>query len=187
MNPHARQIAPNSALVAVLMLAFGWVYGLSGASESALYNLTVEAFNWMLRVGGLAMAVVAGLCFMGRRAGLLLDFIVSGACAAVMLVCGVYWLGRWAADTKNVPFDLQDVLILVFGAVFARAALQSWSLYGAARPSTPEGPDVGEAAAPHPASVHPSGLPNAGEADPPGGYLSALSKEKGEPPGASYE
>lgn len=186
MNQHAKQTAATTALAALLMLLYGWYQGgPQGVSNSALYNSSVEVFRWMLRVGGVAMLLTSAVCFVGRRVGLLLDFLVTGLCGAIML--GVGAIGLFAGGAAGMP----DILVLIFGFVFLRAAWVSWSLYG-------EGPSGGGAfpviaADPpqpervHPASVHPDSLPREGDPPPPDGFLAALSKEKQEPPSASYE
>lgn len=189
MNQHARNIAGNAAVAALLMIAYGWGIGLSGASKSAFYNLTVDGLNWTLRIGGPALLLVAGICFAGLRIGLLLDFLVEGLCGGIMIACGAFWLARWLGSIGQVGFDLQDPIVLIFGFMFARAALHSWARFGAtAAAPAAAAPDLEKFPPPiHPAELHPASLPREGEPPPPEGYLAALSKENEEPPRASYE
>jgi hypothetical protein len=185
MNTHARQTAATTSLAALLMLLYGWYGGgPHGVSSSELYNAAVDAFRWTLRIGGVAMLLTSAVCFLGRSVGLLLDFLVTGLCGAVMT--GVGAVGLLAGGAPG----LQDMLVLVFGLVFLRAAWSSWVFYNEAAPVAAPGAGAGRPAAVepgHPASVHPSSLPNEGQPAPPQGYLAALADEKDEPPTASYE
>jgi hypothetical protein len=124
MDPAAKKNAGYTAVGAVFLLAYGWLYSTVGVSDNQFYNATVSAFNWMLRGGGLLMLIISGMCYAGLRLALLLDFIVSGLCGLLMMVCAAYWMSQ---DGIN----LRDGLILLFGLLFARAALSSWSIYGA--------------------------------------------------------
>jgi len=179
VNQHARNIAGNAAFAAAIMLVFGWLMGgLVTSRTEAMYVLAVEAFNWMLRIGGIAMLLVAALCYAGKTAGLVLDFVVSGFCGAIMLACGGYWL---VLDIRaGGGSGLQDVFVVLFGFLFVRAAMQSWGRLGGEGSAAP--PEEGK---PHPASIHPESLPREGEAAPPEGFLAALSREKDRPPGTS--
>jgi hypothetical protein len=185
MNVHAKQTAATTGLAALLMLLYGWYGGgPQGVSSSDLYNSAIDLFRWMLRIGGMAMLLTSVVCFTGLRVGLLLDFLVTGLCGAIMLGVGV--IGLFAGGAPG----LQDILVLIFGLVFLRAAWSSWALHGEAGQPAESAVAARGASAPeaaHPASVHPEALPKDGEPPPADGYLSALAKEKEEPPSASYE
>lgn len=181
----ARQNAVQSAVTGLIMLLYGaylTATGWTGLVVDDLYNLAVEVFKWTLKIGGGAMLVAAVLCFTGRRIGLLLDCLLSGTCGLIMVACAAIWL------TRGKGIDLQDAVILIFGAIFIRAAWVSWSIFAEA--SAPSEAAATEPPAPepiHPASIHPDVLPGEGEAPPPEGFLAAMSKDKNEPPTASYE
>lgn len=180
MHQNARQSAYQSAFAAALMLFYGWYIGWTGISSDDTYNLAVEVFKWNLKLGGAAMLVVAIVCFLGQRIGLLLDCLVSGACGIIMAACALIWL------TRGRGFDIQDAIVLAFGFVFVRAAWVSWTLFAGPQTST----TVAAPPAPepiHPASIHPESLPMEHEPPPPDGFLAAMAKEKDEPPTASYE
>ena len=202
MNQHAKQNAFSVGIAAMVMIVYSVIHGgfIPDPSLGPFYETTIHAFNWMLRIGGAALAVVAVLSLAGWRGALMCDFLVSGLCGILMAGCGVYW------TVQEKGFDIQNILILVFGVMFVRSALVSWSLFvpdeAAAgggespkrggwfgRKSTPaQGPQEPAQAEPiHPASIHPSSLPGEGEAPPEEGYLAALSKEDEEPPTASFE
>lgn len=186
MNHPARQNALWAGIGAMLMLYYGWRVGFQGTTSSDFYNATVEFFDWMLKIGGACLAVVAVLCFAGRRVGLLLDVFVSGICGTVMVLCALYWLGYGLMHGSGV--DLQDLLFLIFGGMFVSAARGCWTAYRASAaagrrqtiPTTVPSPPI------HPASVRPVSLPE-GDEPPPDGYLAALANEKDEPPRASFE
>lgn len=165
------------------MLFFGWMYGAVGVTDSEFYNAMVAVFYGALRFGGLLMLVVAGLCYFGVRAGLIVDVVVTGGCGLVMIAYGL------AGLTPGVGIGTNNLLALIFGAVFLTAAHGSLRVYrgcdGRARPVGLAAPPAPEPV--HPASIHPPSLPEADEPPPPEGYLAALSKEEDEPPSASYE
>jgi hypothetical protein len=178
---HSRPTAFNTAFAAVLMLLYGWLAGLEGVSNNEIYNAAVDAFKWTLRLGGIAMLLAAIVCFAGLRIGLLLDALASAGSGAVMLVC----VGIWFSQGSG--FDLQDVVILLFSLLLIREAWISFRLFSDTAAATEATTIHAEPIVPHPASVHPPSLPSEGEPPPPEGYLSALAKEKDEPPTASYE
>lgn len=187
MDERARATGVHAAIGALLMLAYGWGMGGFSAVSSAgkVYLLAVDAFNAMLKFGGVAMAISAGVCLAGQRPGLLMDAIVSGLCGAIMIVCSLVWI------LSGGGFDIQDVFILIFGGLFLSGAKRSFVEYGlsakvAARPATATS-TVEAPSAPHPASIRPTSLGALGEEPPPDGYLAALSKEEDEPPTASFE
>ncbi len=195
MNPQAKDNAIWAGVAALLMLYFGWGSGLVGISDDAFYNATVAVFVWMLRIGGICMLVVTGVCLLGLRVGLLLDAGVSGLCGLVLVLCGGYW-------TLHDGFGLQDVLYIVFGFMFLGTARSHWvaftqsgsdapregpsrrGLFGIKPLAPPEPPTKPEP--PHPASIRPKSLPESGE-PPPDGYLAAMAHEDEEPPTASFK
>ncbi len=189
MNHPARQNALWAGIGAMLMLYYGWRVGLQGTTPSNFYNTTVDVFDWMLKFGGIGLAIVAVLCFVGQRVGLLLDVFVSGICGTIMILCAVYWLGYGLMHGSGV--DLQDLLFLIFGGMFVSSARGCWTAYRTsaaaggrqAVQTTVLSPPVAPV---HPASVRPVSLSEDGK-PPPEGYLAALAKEKDEPPRASFE
>jgi hypothetical protein len=183
MNKYARQNAVQSAITAVIMLLYGFYLSATGWSSTVtdeLYNIAMEVFKWTLKGGGAAMLVVAILCLAGQRVGLLLDCLVSGACGLIMAACGGIWMAR------GKGLDLQDIVVLVFGLIFMRAAWISWTLFAETPAEAPPQPPP-EPEPIHPASIHPDVLPREGDAPPEEGFLAAMAKEKKEPPTASYE
>ena len=177
VNPRAN--AANTAFAAILMLLYGWYFsGATGLSKDPTYNAAVDVFPWALRGGGVLMLIAAIVSFMGLRVGLLIDSIATGLSGVALGACALVWL------TKSPSIDVQDVVILVFSLILVRAAWIAWQMFSGppARPAPPPPPDPI-----HPASLRPESLPKEGEPPPPDGYLSALAKEKEEPPTASYE
>lgn len=183
MDNQPRQAASYTAVSGFVMLLYGAYLLNSGfsaaAGASAIYSLAVEVFKWTLLAGGLLLLLAAVICLAGHRNGLLLDAVVSGMSGIILVICAGIWM------LKGKGFDIQDAVILIFGVILIREAAASWRSFGATVPaeSPPVIPVVPES--PHPASIHPDTLP-IGE-EPPEGYLAALSKEKQEPPSASYE
>ncbi|MBN2559665.1 MAG: hypothetical protein JXQ75_01875 [Phycisphaerae bacterium] len=198
MSQDAKDNATWAGIAGLLMLVYGWGMGLAGTSDDDFYNTTVAVFDWMLKIGGLCMVVVAVVCFAGQRTGLLIDVLVSGTCGLIMVLCGIYWL-------LNDGLYIRYMLYIVFGGMFLKAARDCWLSYFASgavptgdaatngaggrgwlgvKPlEPPKPPNPPKAEAPHPASIRPKSLPKDGE-PPPEGYLAALAKEEDEPPAA---
>jgi len=186
MDERARATGIHAAIGALLMLGYGWGMGgfSSLSSAGGFYIAAVSVFNGMLKFGGIAMAVSAAICLTGKAVGLLTDAVVSGICGLVMVGCAVIWIASGGG------FDMQDLLILIFGGLFISGARRSLSEYRSVQPTA--APSVAragnvESQPPHPASIRPASLGGADDEPPPDGYLAALSKEKDEPPTASFE
>lgn len=196
MNRHAKSNAIWTGIAALMMLYFGWGSSLVGTSENAFYNTTVDIFTWTLRVGGICLVVVSAVCLAGLRVGLLLDALASGITGLSFVLCAAYWLAAGGG------FDINDLLILIFGGMFLKSARECWTAYAASaadvqaaaptnrgwfgvKPLEPPKPPA-KPEPPHPASIRPKSIPEGGE-PPPGGYLAALAKEDEEPPTASFK
>ncbi len=187
MSLNTRNHAGHAAVAAALMLLYGWLFKAIGISGSDFYNAMVDLFFWTLRIGGLILALGAALCAAGTRWGLLVDFAAGGACGLIMALYAI------SGAIAGLGIGLQDLIILVFAVGLVHSSLASLRTFLAERaPSKPRmafqakapSPDAAPA---HPASIHPESLPEEGDAAPPEGYLAALSKEKDEPPTASFE
>lgn len=192
----ARRNAGYTLLAGAVLLFYGWYQAAEGITENAFYNQTVDFFYWTLKIGGGALILVSGICFLGLRFGLVLDALVSVICGVVMAFCGGYWM---SVEGMNLHY----MLFVVFGLIFCRAAFASLALYGRSggcvagasaasdsaceNDAAPPGGAEADAGPVHPASVHPASLPKDGEAPPADGYLAALSKEDEEPPSASHK
>jgi len=204
MNRHAKENAFPAGIAALVMMLYGFAFGGIGVSPALgpFYETTIQVFNGLLKFGGLALGAVAVMSVAGLRAALLCDFLVSGLCGCLMAACAVYW------TVQEKSLSVMNVLILVFGVMFIRAAFVSWSLYwpageqdggesvdkaagggwfGRKKPTPDSQVDAPKADPIHPASIHPSSLPEEGQPPPDEGYLAALSKEDEDPPSASYE
>ncbi len=186
MTDRYRQVATHALAAGLLMSVFGWFFASTGISKSEFYNTMVDVFYWMLRIGGGLMMIVGVCCIVQLRGALLADAMVAGLCGLVMLLYSASGL------LSGVGIHLNHIVVLVLGLMFLGSARQSMVLFAAEGASIVARPGVDRAAAPpvesiHPASVHPRSLPTELEPPPPDGYLAALSKEKDEPPTASYE
>jgi len=172
--------AGPAAFAGLLMLFYAWYTGgwVYAADASQFFVFTLHLFDWMLLIGGIAMIVVAVVCYLGARIGLLLEAIVSGLCGLIMITCA----GTWAI---NGSMGLNTMLIGFFSLTFLSGAGSAWRMYAgtsskggrsAVRVSTPVAPAAPPT--PHPASRASSVLPKDGEPPPEEGYLAALSREK---------
>lgn len=189
MYEPARRNAVNSLILGVVLVFYGFLTSpvyLEG--DVGIYNTTVDILFVVLRVGGLAFIIIAGLLFAGLRVALLFDVLTVGICGLALGACSLYWI---ALDGP----DVQELLYLVFAVLFLRAAHSSFGAYRRGTPgeqtpgalTTDQTPSAAPASNPvHPASVHPETLPQEDQPPPPDGYLAALSKEKGESPDAGH-
>lgn len=170
--------AAGSALVAgLVMVAFGYYAAFTGTSESALYNGSVVVFNWVMRIGGVAMLLVALLFFLNWRPALLLDAACSVLIGLGMLGIGLIWL--FNGD------GLHGILVMVFGGLFVRSAARNWgscrgpgwmktNTAGLQQPADP-GPVSDSRSDPpmHSDTVHQAGVETTDE---PEGFLAGLGR-----------
>ena len=116
-----RANAGSALLEAAMMLLIGGYLhyiGLTGVSDSQLYNLSIPVLVWVLLLGGTLMLAVSGLCFLGWRYALAADTVVSGLSGILILLCGGVWL---------MNSDLfQGGILLIFGVMSVNSARNSW-------------------------------------------------------------
>lgn len=180
-NKYAQYNASTVAFAGFLMLFWAWYSGggwVYPADASKVFVFSLHAFDWTLIIGGVAMLIVAAICFLGQRVGLLMETIVSGAIGLVFLLCAAIWV-------IGNSIGMQTILNGIFGFMFISAARSAWKMYNAGAPDrttsgfpvqpvrAPEAPPT-----PHPASLASSALPKDGEPAPDEGYLAALAKEE---------
>jgi len=134
MSEHAKRNAAYTVFAGLILLAYGWLHSFQGISDDAFYVTTIHVFNWMLRIGGAALVLVAIVCYLGCHAGLLMDAMISALCGVVMGFCGIYWI-------VYDGFNLQCALYVLFGLIFAKAA---WASFRSFR----SGPSTGEPESP---------------------------------------
>ncbi len=113
-----RQTAVSALIAACLMLFFGFGWNLTGISGNAAYDLSVAAFGWTLRIGGVAMLVSAALCGARLAWSLAADALFSALIGLLLVLTGLVWLAAG---------DWQGLLSGVFGVLFVNAARQSWA------------------------------------------------------------
>jgi hypothetical protein len=127
-RPPAGESFLLSLISAGLFLYVGFGLGLTGISESAVYNGSVTALVWGARGIGIGLLVALGLTYLRVPGVALLDFVLAGLATVGCLIIGVIWL---------VYSDIQGVLLLLFGLLNASAARQAWSGWLATRHATP--------------------------------------------------
>jgi len=140
-----RQVAFSALVAGVLMILVGFWMGLQGVSQSEVYNTSVTAFVWLMRVGGISMLLVALLAFVGWERVLALDAVLATVIGAGMALVALLWLAN--SDLIN------GVLILVFGGLFVRSGTQSWQAFRSlgltsSEPVPPQAPAEPEADVP---------------------------------------
>ena len=176
-DPVLRSHAANAIVPAVLFFIFAGQF--TGISTSDWYNFTVDLFNWTLRAGYVAYAVIAVLCYVGVWPALLVDAVVTMACSASFLIVGIEWARQG---------ELNGYLCLLFCIMFAAAGRHSFQTWRRRRPGIRTGEPVAASPAPaHPAAEHPDVLPAGDQPPPAEGYLAALAREKKDAPRADLE
>jgi hypothetical protein len=191
MYEPARRNAVYTLVMGLVLLLYGWTTGpLYDDTLGSFYNSTIDVFFATLRFGAVVFIVIAVLAFAGLRWALLLDSLASMICGLVMLLCGGYWI-------METGFSLMPGLFVLFGVLFLKAAMSSFSLFkqgdsispraAALAPTESDAGNSHAAEPPHPASLHPDSLPGEDQPPPPEGYLAALSKEQSDPPDAAFK
>lgn len=172
MNRFESDRAYTPAIFGVFLLVLGFVFDLNVYSNHGpLYVLSIHAYNWTLRVGGLLLLVTAGLCAPGWRIGPLLYFVVSATAGVILLACVVTWI----AFERGL--DLFTIITLLIAGSLIRNGYSGWVFW---RVTAVEGADRAPSV---PVDATPSVrissdvLPSADESPPPEGYLAALAKE----------
>lgn len=173
---------------AALMLYFGFVH-MAEPSGTDLFGRAAWVFFQTLRIGGVAMAVVAAALMTGHPLALILD-------AAVTMICGLLFLGTGVAMLLDSGDMVQILINLFCGTSFVSSGMRSWRGYetiaGRQRPTDRSPPTLNEVPR-TPQPVWPpsatGSLPGAtgslsasvhSEPDetPTGGYLAALADKK---------
>lgn len=116
--PDLRSVAFSALFAGVLMMLVGFWLGLKGVSESSVYNVSVAVFNWLMRVGGVTMLMIAALAYLNWRPVLVCYAAVATAIGGIMLLISLLWLAN------NDIID--GVLVLFFGGMFVKSGVQSW-------------------------------------------------------------
>jgi hypothetical protein len=114
------EIAFSAAIGAALMLFAGFYLNMRGIGDSAFYNLSVNGFTWMMKIGGGLMGLVALLLWAGVRPVLAADAVLTLGIGGLMIAIGGVWL---------VNGDFEGLLLLIFAAVFIRSGWGSWIVY----------------------------------------------------------
>jgi len=179
-HPYVKGHATTVALPGIVMLLYSQFGGrLAHMDEhGAIYNFSVDLFNYMLLIGSFAFFAIAAFCLTGRLIAMLSDAAVSFVCGGIMIACSIVWMISFKSILLN------SIMFVVVGFILVRSGLGALDMYrrlivtapDATTSSPPTVPQ--EPTAPHPASQASSALPKDGEPPPPEGYLAALSKEK---------
>lgn len=109
-----------------LLLLFGLYYiwqGVTGVSDYPLYNLTVDAFGWLLLAGGAAMCASGLLCGLNVRSSLLIDAVLTYAVGGMLGLVGVIQI--YYEAKVNGTLGLNSILLILFGGMFIRSASRS--------------------------------------------------------------
>lgn len=118
MSQDARRVAFPALIAGVLMLVIGVWFEREGVSDSDFYNASVGAFNWIMRIGGVAMLIVAAAGWAGWSGAFVADAVSSGLIGLALGLESLIWLSN--GDIPN------GVLVLVFCLMFLHSARQSW-------------------------------------------------------------
>ena len=116
-----RQNAGSCGIAAALMIYFGF-FSLLEPSGTDLFSRANWAFFHTVRIGGVAMAVLALWSLTGARLSLIVDAVVSIAIGVLLALTGVVML----IDGGGT---LQSVLNVMFGWMFVSAGRANWGVY----------------------------------------------------------
>lgn len=108
----------GTLISAGIFLYVGFGMGMTGVSNSELYNFSVSAFTLGAKGVGIAFLVVAGLRLMGARFSAVLELMAEIIAALGCLVIGGVWV---------MHGDTSGFLLLLFGtwnAYVARGTLR---------------------------------------------------------------
>lgn len=126
IDPHAtasqvRAGAGSAAIAAALLIYFGFVHLLE-PTGSDLFSRAAWVFFHTLRIGGVAMAVVAMLALTGHPIVLILDAVVSVAIGLLLPLTGVAML----IDGGGM---MQPLINVICGAFFLSAGVRNGRHY----------------------------------------------------------
>ena len=111
----------SAAVAAILLIYFGFFY-LAAPSGNDLFSMSALVFYHTIRIGGIAMGVVAVWSWLGHRLALAVDGIVSVGIGVLLIVTGLGMLGG-GGDA------FQTVLYVLFGGMFISAGVRNWRHY----------------------------------------------------------
>lgn len=121
-----RQNAFPSAIGALCLLYFGF-FQLARPTGTDLFSLANLIFFYVLRVGGVFMALIALTSWAGLRAALIIDAVISVTIGALFVVTAVMMLIDGGGG-------LNTFLIIIFGIMFASAGLRNSRAFFALAP-----------------------------------------------------
>ena len=116
--PDLRSVAISALFAGVLMVLVGFWLGRKGIAESSVYNTSVTVFNWLMRIGGIAMLIVAAMAYLNWRPILVFDAAASVVIGGLMVLVSLLWI----ANNDLI----QGIVVLFFGGMFVKSGVQSW-------------------------------------------------------------
>ena len=118
-----RQNAGSAAIAAALLIYFGFFRLLEPAGTD-LFNRAGWLFYHTLRIGGVAMALVAAGSLIGHPRVLLIDALISTTIGVLLILTGL----AMAADGGAM---MQTIINVLCGGFFASAGIRNWREYTA--------------------------------------------------------
>ena len=103
------------------MIYFGF-YGLAEPTGTDLFSKANWVFFHTLRIGGIALAVLALWSLSGQRLALIVDAVVS-------IAIGVLFAATGVAMLVDGGGTLQSVINVMFGWMFVSSGRRNWSDY----------------------------------------------------------
>jgi len=116
-----RSNATSAAIAAACLIYFGFFH-LSHPTGNDWFSLGNLILFYSLRIGGVALAVVAAWSLLGHSGVLIVDAAISVPIGLAFIVSGILML----VDGGGT---FQSVLILIFGAMFISAGVRNGKLY----------------------------------------------------------
>jgi hypothetical protein len=110
-----------TVVVALLFLYLGFFAPfMPYDNDPALQKISIHAFNWMARIVGFGLLLVAALSYARVALAVPLNFVLALLAAAGCLGAGAVWM----ANGYSTGF-----LILIFGVLNAYAARGAWVVW----------------------------------------------------------
>jgi len=125
-SPVAARVRANfvpAVIAAVLLILFGFLY-LAKPTGTDLYSRSAQVFYHTLRIGGVAMALIAMWSLTGRRHALLADAVASLVIGLLFILSG----GGMIVDGGGV---FPSSLNILFGLMFMSAGLHNGRAFAA--------------------------------------------------------
>jgi len=116
-----RQNVAPAAIGALLLLYFGFLH-LAEPTGTDVFGRASWVFYHTLRLGGLAMGVVALWCVLGQSVALVVDAVITVLIGVLLILTGL----AMAVDGGDM---IQTIINVVCGGMFISSGVRNWRDY----------------------------------------------------------